>query len=94
MRYSIETRDQIFVDQILSKNIAKNINMNFRGKCCEKLLDYTKQFATDALKITSKWEVQIAAEATDELIFNTIAVKITETSPWSSLEAASMMKNK
>ena len=47
-----------------------------------------------ALKSTSKWEVQIAAEATGDLIINTIAVKITEIPPWSALEAASEMKNK
>ena len=89
MRYSIETRDQIFVEQILSKNIAKIINKNLSGKSNQKLFDYAKQFATDALRTTWKWEGQIASEATGELIVNTMAVKITGTSSWSVLKAAS-----
>ena len=38
MRYSIETRDQIFVEQILSKNIAKNINKNLSGNAIKNFL--------------------------------------------------------
>ena len=58
MRYSVQTRDQIFVKgyRFLSfaKNMGKKIIKNLSGKYSQKLLDYAKQSATDALKTTSK----------------------------------------
>ena len=38
----------------MSKNIGKNISKKVSGKYSQKLLDHGKQFATDALKTTSK----------------------------------------
>ena len=60
------------------KNLSKSIS------CKYKLLDHAKQFATDALKTTSKRAIQEATEATVNLIGNKIADKITrvpKTSP-------------
>ena len=38
----------------MGKNIFKSISKNVSGKYFQKLFDHTKQFATDALKTTSK----------------------------------------
>ena len=40
----------------MSKNIGKNITKNFRGKHSQKILDYAKKVATDALKTSSERE--------------------------------------
>ena len=60
MCYSVQPRDLIFikVDGLLSfaKNMSKhggkNISKNLSVKCRQKLLDRTKQFATDALELS------------------------------------------
>ena len=44
----------------------------------QKLLDHAKQSATDALKTSSKRVIRKTAEATDDLIGNKIANKITK----------------
>ena len=62
MRYSIEPRDQIFVEgywfstfaKNISKNIGKNISKNLSDKYGQKRLNHAKKFATDALRISSK----------------------------------------
>ena len=38
----------------MGKNIGKNISKNLSGKYNQKVLNHTKQSATDALKTTSK----------------------------------------
>ena len=38
----------------MGKNSGKNISKNVSSKYSQKLLDHAKQYATDALKITSK----------------------------------------
>ena len=48
----------------MGKNIAKNIRKNLSGKDSQKHLDHAKQYATDALKATSKRVIQKTAEAT------------------------------
>ena len=53
--------------------IAKNVN----NKYCQRLADSAKKTATDALKIAGKRAVQETAEATGDLVGNTIANKIT-----------------
>ena len=42
----------------MGKNIDKNISENLRSKCSQKLLNHTKQFASDALKTTLKRAIQ------------------------------------
>ena len=57
-RYSIEPKDQTFVNvhgflsyaTNMSKNISKNIHKNLNGKFSQNRLDHEKQSATDALK--------------------------------------------
>ena len=58
--YSVQSRDRIFVKgyeflsfaKNIGKNIGKKISGNFSGKYSQKLIDYTKQSATDALKMS------------------------------------------
>ena len=53
--------------------VAKNLN----NKYGQKLVDTAKKSATDALKIASKRAIQKTAEATGDLVGNTILNKIT-----------------
>ena len=61
-RYSVQPRDKILVKgyvflsfaKNMAKNIGKNISRNLSGKYGQKLLDYTKQSTTDAIKTSSK----------------------------------------
>ena len=50
------------------------------GKYSQKLLDHAKNWATDALKTSSKRVVQKTVEATGDLIGNTIVNRITKVS--------------
>ena len=62
MCYSVQPRDRLFVKgygflsfaKNMGKNFGKNISKNVSGKYSQKLLDHAKQYATDALKTTSK----------------------------------------
>ena len=58
------------------RNIGKHISKSLNSKYSQKLLDHTKQSATDALKTYSKGFIQKTVEATDDLIGNKIADKI------------------
>ena len=71
----------------MGKNIGTNISKNLSGKYSprmlavrQKLFDHAKQFATDALKTSSKRVIKKAAEATGDLIGNKTANKITKLS--------------
>ena len=48
------------------------------GEYSQNILDHATQSATDALKTTSKRVIEKTAEATDDLIGNKIAHKITK----------------
>ena len=88
MRYLVQSEDGVVVKGYwflsFAKNIAKSIGTNISkpssGKYSQKLLDHAKQSATDAPKTTSKRVIQKAAEATGDLIGNTITDKITKIS--------------
>ena len=80
MRYSIEPRDRIYVKGYGLLSFAKNIGKSFSNKYGQKLLDTTKKCTTDYIKTASKREIQKIAEATSDLIGNTIADKITSVS--------------
>ena len=62
MRYSVQSRDQIFVKgygflsfaKNVGKNTGKNISKNLSSKYSQKLLDHAKQSTTDTLKTASK----------------------------------------
>ena len=85
MRYSIQPRDKISVNndrfssfaKNMAKNIGKNISKTLCGKYSQNLLDHVEQSAWDALKTSSKIVIQKAAEATGDLFDNKIANKIT-----------------
>ena len=90
--YSVQPRDRIFVRVYgflyCARNMVKNLSKSI--SCKYKLLDHAKQFATDTLKTTSKRAIQETTEATDDLIGNKIAGKITrvsKTSPQDNSEA-------
>ena len=65
IRYSVHSRDRIFVKgygflsfaKDKGKNIGKNISKNLSGKYSQKSFDQAKQFATDALKTSSKRKI-------------------------------------
>ena len=84
MRYSIEPSDRIYVKDygFLSfvKNIGKNatkVAKSMSNKYSQKLLDSAKKPANDGIKTASKRAIQKTAEATDDLIGNKIAEKMT-----------------
>ena len=60
--YSVQPRNQIFVNDYrflsfaknMGKNMGNNISKNVRGKYSQTRLDHAKQSATDAFKTTSK----------------------------------------
>ena len=85
MRYSIQPRDRIFVKGyefcLLPKTwVGKDISKVLSGKYSQKLLDHSKQYATDVFKTASKRAIQKTAEATGDLIGNKTANKITRLS--------------
>ena len=87
-RCSVQPRDRIFVKgygflffaKNMGRYIGKNISKNLIGKYSQKLLDHAKKSAIDALKTTSKRVIQKTAEATGDLIGNTIANRMTKVS--------------
>ena len=62
MRYSVQSRDQIFVKGYgflsfannMGKNIGKKISINLSGKYIQKLLDHTKNLQQMHLKPLQK----------------------------------------
>ena len=82
--YSVQPRDRIFVKgcgflsfaKYVGENIGKNISKKVSGKYSQKLLDHTKQSATDARKTVSKRAIQKIPEATGDYIGNEITDKI------------------
>ena len=86
--YSVQRRDQILVKGFgflsfprnMDKTVGKNINESLSSNYNQKLLDHAKQSAIDVLKTSSKRAIQKTAEATDDLIGNKIADKITRVS--------------
>ena len=73
MRYSIESRNRIYVKGYGFLSFAKNIGKNFSNKCSQKLLDIAKKNTTDAIKAASKRAIKKTAEAADDLVGNKIA---------------------
>ena len=60
----------------------------------QKLIDSTKTSTTDAMKTVSKRAIKKTAEATDDLIGNKIAEKITSVSKKNLLKNCLMIKQK
>ena len=53
MCLSVQPKDQIFVKGYGFLSFAKNISKDLSSKYSQKLLNYTKKFATDVLKTVS-----------------------------------------
>ena len=84
MRYSIEPRERRYVKGYGFLSFARNlgthatkVTKNLNNKYGQKLADYAKNFAADALKIAGKRAIQKTAEATADLVGNAIGNKIT-----------------
>ena len=91
MRYSIEPKERRHVKRYGFLSFARNIGThaakvakNISDKYSQKLVDTTKKSATDAIKTASKIAIQKTAEATEDLVGNKIADKITSASKKSS----------
>ena len=65
----------------MGKSICKGVGKNLSCKYSQNM-DHAKQYATDAFKAASKRVIQQTLEATDDLIGNKIADKITITVLW------------
>ena len=84
MSYSIEPRERRYVKGYGFLSFARNIGTHatkvskkLNNKYGQMLVDSSKKCATDAFKIASKKAIQKTAEATWDLVGNTIANKIT-----------------
>ena len=84
MRYSIESRDRMYLKGYRFLSFAKNMSTyatkvakNLSNKYVQKLLDSAKRSTTDAIKTASRRAIQKTAEAIDDLIGNKIADKAT-----------------
>ena len=80
MRYSIESRDRIYVKGYGFLSFAKNMGKSLSNKYGQKLLDSAKKSPADAIKTASKRSIQKTAEAMGDLIVIKIADKITSVS--------------
>ena len=89
MRYSIEPRDRIYVKEYGFLPFAKNMGKHLSNKYGQKLLNSANKATTDAIKTAYKRAIQITTEATDDLIGNKIADKISSVSKKSSVELRS-----
>ena len=78
IRYSVQSRDRIFVKGFGFLSFTKNYKQNLSSKRNSKLLDHANQSAIDALKTASKRAIQKTAEVTGDLIGNKIANRITK----------------
>ena len=76
MRYSIETRDRVYMKGYGFTSFARSMS----NKYAKKLVDTAKKSATDSIKTASKRAIQRNAEATGDLVGNIIADKITSVS--------------
>ena len=92
MRYSIEPRDRICIKEYGFLPFAKNMGKHLSNKYGQKLLNSANKATTDAIKTAYKRAIQITTEATNDLIGNKIADKISSVSKKSSAELRSLKK--
>ena len=76
MRYSIEPRDRTHVKGYGFLFFFKNMGKNVNNKCRQKPLDSANKSTTDVIKTVSKRAIQKTAGATNDLICNKSADKI------------------
>ena len=77
MRYSIQPRERRYVKGYGFLSFSKNISRNLSNRYGQKLVDTAKNYATDALKISSARAIQKTAQASGDLVGNKTASKIT-----------------
>ena len=102
MRYLVQPWDQMFVKSYgffffskhMGKTIGKIISKTFSGRYSQNFLDFSKQSAADALKISSKREIQKMGKITGDLISHKIAIKITRISKTSQQNSSKTVTNK
>ena len=87
MCYSIEPTERRYVKGYGFLSFARNLN----NKYGQTLVDSAKRSATDTFKIASKRAIQKTAEATEDLIGNKIADKITSYSKKRQMKHTQMM---
>ena len=58
MRYSAEPKDRIYVKGYGFLSFAKKVGKKLSNKYSQKLLDSAKKYTTDAIKTSSKREIQ------------------------------------
>ena len=71
MRYSLESRDRIYVKGYGFMSFARSTSNKY-GK---KLVGTAKKSATDAIKTASKRAIQKTAEATGDLVGKKLLIK-------------------
>ena len=80
MRQSVQPRYLIFAKGYrflsLAKNMSKKISKNVSSKYSQNILDHAKNFATDALKTSSKRAIRNPAEATSDLMGNKMLIEL------------------
>ena len=84
MRQSVQPRYLIFAKgyrflslaKNMSKNFGKKISKNVSSKYSQNILDHAKNFATDALKTSSKRAIRNPAEATSDLMGNKMLIEL------------------
>ena len=95
IRYSVQTRDRIFVKGYgflcFAKNMGKNIGKNISKNLSRS--NHAKRSATNALKIASKRIIPKTAEATGDLTTNKTAHKITIFSNYSQQNNSETVTN-
>ena len=95
IRYSVQTRDRIFVKGYgflcFAKNMGKNIGKNISKNLSRT--NHAKRSATNALKIASKRIIPKTAEATGDLTTNKTAHKITIFSNYSQQNNSETVTN-
>ena len=94
MRYSIESKDRVYVKGYEFLSFAKNMGKSWSNKYGQKVLDNAKKSTTEALKTASKRATNKAAEATGDFMGNKIADKITSASKKSNKNYQIMKQKK
>ena len=94
MHYSIEPRDQVYVKGYGFLSFAMIIGKKERGKYSHEHLNIAKISTTNTLKTASKRAIPKAVEATDDLIGNKTAEKITKASQISLNSSSNTAKSK
>ena len=83
-RYSVQTRDRIFIKGYdflsFAENMGRNNSKNLSSKFSQKLFDHDKKSATDTLRTSSKIVIQKTAESTGNKIADKIT-RVLKTSP-------------